>query len=100
MVDFMTPDNTSMICQGLMRNSSFMSLLTSAQTNAASADNSQQSQSFHSAFQNQLLQTVFEEKIKNEILMATVLINSKIIEIQNQIVHEAQSNVTHLPALP
>lgn len=40
------------------------------------------------AIQLTLLQTVLEEKIKNEILLTTIFINNKIIEIQGELVKQ------------
>ena len=49
-------------------------------------------QSAQQAFQARLIQTVIEEKLKNEILLTTVMINSRIIELQNQLVMQSQGS--------
>jgi hypothetical protein len=87
----MVPDQTSLICQQMMTNSSLLNALNSMRASQAPEGQFQEPPDLQQAIQARLIQTVIEEKIKNEILMATVFINSKIIELQNQIVHEAQS---------
>lgn len=88
----MVPDQLSLICQQMMSSSSLMNTLSSLRANPMPDSLRQDPPDIHQAIQARLIQTVIEEKIKNEILMATVLINSKIIDLQNQIVHEAQAN--------
>lgn len=44
------------------------------------------------AIQLSLLQTVLEEKIKNELLLTTIFINNKIIEIQGELVKQQMNS--------
>lgn len=75
----------------LLKNTPFASLLAhplaSIPTTSVEMPVEQSSQQ---AFQARLIQTVIEEKLKNEILLTTVLINTRIIELQNHLVMQSQ----------
>jgi hypothetical protein len=96
----MNSEQTSLLYQEYLKNSSYASLFASQQANALQSGYCEGQQSLQEVLQARLIQTVLEEKMKNEILMAAVLINSKIIELQNQIVQEAQPNLPTKPCFP
>lgn len=80
----------SPLCAELLKNPTLLGLL--AQSLNGSQPNNEGSsaeQSAQQVFQARLIQTVIEEKLKNEILLTTVLINSRIIELQNQLAMQA-----------
>ena len=87
----MTSGQSPLLPPELLKNPSIMSLFAQQFGDISTASDDQAGeQSAQQAFQARLIQTVIEEKLKNEILLTTVMINSRIIELQNQLVLQSQ----------